>query len=331
MESSSGGSQVEAGFEQAIEMAQARTVKLSGLGAGMQKGYGSGIVVSPDGLVLTVLTLLVDASKISAVTADGTTYQAVVVARDPALQMALLQLERLNEDQPPPSGLAAFSEGMSEHLRPGSWLVAAGNSFKVADGAEPVSVAIGVYSGRARLDAKRREQEYEFREEVLVYDAVTANPGKPGGPVVDLDGRWVGMVGRVVTSNVTHTQFNHAFPVETCLAFLAAANDPAEGAAVANVSPSPEAGPVDVGIKLFEMGYRKKLVYIEKVQPDSPAKRAGLRSDDLIVSAAGRSVPDLAAFQQILDGLQWGDSLELVVLRDDKAETVTLVLAEAPK
>ena len=81
------------GFDRAIEAALPRVVKLYGLGAGLEKGYGSGVLVSEDGKVLTVFSLLIDSHRLRAVTADGTAYGAKVLARDRDRQLALLQLQ----------------------------------------------------------------------------------------------------------------------------------------------------------------------------------------------------------------------------------------------
>ncbi|MHC4236155.1 MAG: S1C family serine protease, partial [Planctomycetota bacterium] len=260
------------GFDQAIETAVARTVKLYGLGAGRQPGYGSGIVVSPNGQILTVLSILIDSSNIRAVTADGGRYRAEVIFRDGDRQMALLQLQAADGPAGGLPRLASFAEGNSSSLRPGDWVIAAGNAFKVADGVEPVPVALGVFSGRTEVDARRRRRDYAFGGEVLVIDAITSNPGVPGGPLVDLEGKWVGMMGRVVVSNVTHTQFNHAFPVELCMEFLRQARDPTLRRELGQAGDSElQRRRIDPGIKLFELGYRKKLVYVEKVAPASPA------------------------------------------------------------
>ncbi|MCP4245794.1 MAG: serine protease [bacterium] len=326
-----GASTDGAGFDRAIGAAIARTVKLYGMGAGLEPGYGSGIVVSPEGQVLTVDSILIDARRIRAVTADGRQFHASVVFRDHDRQMALLQLKAPDEDDAGPQGMPAFTEGRSDGLQPGDWVIAAGNLFNVAAGSEPVSIATGVFSGRTRLDARRRERDYPFRGEVLAIDAITSNPGAPGGPLVDLEGNWVGMIGRVVVSRTTHTQFNHAFTVEQCLEFLRDARGESSGSGDPRARRTDDdavdpAKLVDAGIKLFEMGYRKKLVYVESVRHDSPAARAGLRSDDLIVSADGREVADVAAFRRLLSGLSPGQTLELVVLRDDKHHRVDVVL-----
>jgi len=311
------------GFDRGIQIAQARTVKLYGLGAGMQKGYGSGILVSPDGQVLTVLTILVDSTNIRAVTADGRRYTATVVARDAGRQMALLQLVAGEGDgSAAPAGLPCFPVADSQRsppLRTGDWVIAAGNAFNVAQGAEPASVALGVFSGRTRLHARRRRQDYPYRGDVLLIDAITANPGAPGGPLVDLEGNLVGMVGRVVVSSTTRTQLNHAFPLAVCQQFLSEARQPAdEGDREPPGWQQADVRPTDLGIKLFEMGYRKKLVFVESVRPASPAAEAGLKGDDLIVSADGRSVPDVEAFRRVLAELRPGDRLHLVALREEE-------------
>jgi serine protease Do len=280
--------------------------------------------------VLTVLSMLIDSNNIRAVTADGTRYAATVVARDAECQMALLQLADPETPDTPITGLPAFADLSalsSASLRPGDWIVAAGNSFNIAQGAEPVSLALGVFSGRTQLDARRRIQDYPFRGPVLAIDAVTTNPGAPGGPLVELDGRWVGMVGRVVVANATHTQLNHAFEVEQCVEFLRQARDPQlRAAAEQQRRQRKRANRADPGIELFEMAYKKKLVFVERVRPTSPAARAGLKADDLIISANSRNVPDLAAFRRVLDGLRPGDTLELVVIRDDRHQTITIKL-----
>ena len=69
-------------------------------------------------------------------------------------------------------------------LQPADWVLAAGNPFKVAEGAEPVSISHGVFSTRTRLDAKRRVREFPYHGDVLVIDAATSNPGSPGSALV---------------------------------------------------------------------------------------------------------------------------------------------------
>jgi len=321
-------------FDRAIDQVIPRTVRLYGAKAGLSAGYGSGVLISGDGLVVTVYSLLLEAEHLRVVADDGTTYGAEILGSDSDLQLVLLRLQSLptynrrGEHIAGPaldgSSLAYFVPGDSASLTAGDWVLAAGNPFKVAVGAEPVSVTVGVFSTRTQLDAKRKTRDFPYEGDVLVIDAITSNPGAPGGPLVDIKGDWVGLVGRVVTSNRTHTNFNYALPVEVVMDFVDSVLHPrpADDHAAAE-RPEPYHG-----IKLFELGYRKNMVYVDAVKRGSPAQSAGLRKDDLIVSVDGRSVEDIATFHDFLRTKSPGDTLNLVVIRDDAIKNFTLTLEE---
>ncbi|MCH7526862.1 MAG: serine protease [Planctomycetes bacterium] len=324
------------GFDHAIESASARVVRLYGAKAGLSEGYGSGILVSDDGLVVTVFSLLLDSKRTRAVTADGSTYGVEVLGQDHDRHLALLRLKSVGRYNRhgrrvagPTVGAGTFEyfvPGDSHTLQPGDWVVAAGNPFKVAQGSEPVSVTVGTFSTRTHLDARRKTRDFPYRGEVLVIDAITSNPGAPGGALVNLDGEWVGLVGRVVTSNLTHTHLNYAIPVEVVVSFMESVLNPAPETSDASRADAPK--PYH-GIKLFEMGYQKKLVYVDRVKRGSPAKRAGIRRDDLIISIDGRKVSDIPSFEEIMADKRPGDKLDVGIIRDDRLVNVTLVLAEA--
>ncbi len=348
------------GFERAIETASSRVVKLYGLGAGLQAGYGTGIVISEDGLVLTVLSLLVDARSIRAVGWDGSRFEAEVVRRDAQRQLVLLRLRqeagdgggaadgRATDDGVPlregeagtdaVRGMAYFdlewASGTTNHAAaaaprcaaspaPGEWVLAAGNPFKVADGPEPVSVVRGVYSTRTHLDARRRVRDFPYTGEVLVVDAITSNPGGEGSALVNLDGELLGMIGRVVVSNRTHTHLNYAVPCEVLRAFLREAL-PAEGEPLA-IAPSvsePEA--IDFGIRVARTGYQKVLPFVERVRRGSPAARAGVRADDLILSVNGRTIADVADYDARVTSLAPDRPVELVLRRGREILTIII-------
>ncbi len=354
------------GFDRAISAVTPRVVKLYGLRGGKEPGYGTGVIVSKDGLVLTVFSLLIDARRIRAVTSDGTLYGAGVVHRDRKRQLALLQLSQTSTDtdarfaphgsaQPEtgsPLGLPFFDLSVEANLRPGDWVLAAGNPFKVAQGAEPVSVVHGVFSARTRLDARRRLKDFPYRGDVLVIDAITSNPGAPGGALVNLDGRFVGMVGREVISNLTHTHFNYAVPRDVLHAYFleatAVANDEfvmagSESAALARVTQQDgtrrdshtidhtgEPTPFDPGIRMSRVGYRRVLPFVERVRSGSPAEKAGVRKDDLILSVNGRSVADVAAFDTSLARLMPKEPIDLVIRRGRIIVSVRIENVEEP-
>jgi S1-C subfamily serine protease len=369
------------GFDRAIEATLPRVVKLYGLGAGMQRGYGSGVLVSRDGLVLTVYSLLVDADTVRAVLADGTMYESRVVFHDRERQLSLLRLMPLastgdrnvrlldatftttdgssvspeGSDVPsigpfpyfdilcdasdhqtgePRTSVRADSQrhepavhhpDCSPDLNPGDWVLAAGNAFKVADGEEPVSIAHGVFSARTRLDARRRMRDFPYHGEVLVIDAITSNPGAPGSALVNLDGEFVGLVGREVVSNLTYTHFNYAIPLDVLVDFLTEALEAEKsGRFYAQKTRDTEQEPVDPGIRLSRAGFRTVLPFVERVVRDSPADRVGVRKDDLVLSVNGRNVSNAEEYFEQLRRVPPGEAINIVLRRDRRIITVQI-------
>lgn len=307
------------GFEPAIDKITPAVVKLYGTGAGAQAGYGTGVLVSPDGHVLTVLSLLIEAPRVRVVDWQGRRYEADVLHRDEPRQLALLQLKsedrrREREDAEPIADLPYVDLTKEATLRPGDWIVAAGNAFKVAEGAEPVSVAHGVFSARTRLDARRRVRDFPYRDEVLVIDAITSNPGGPGSAVVNLDGEFVGMIGRFVVSNLTHTHFNYAMPRDVLLSFYEDATDPEMQGTFTRVDRD-ENEPFDIGLRLAKVGYRQVLPFVERVKRDSPAAQAGIRKDDLILSVNGRTVSSVDEYEEQMTRVRPDEAIDIVVRR----------------
>ena len=327
------------GFDRAIEAVLPRVVKLYGLGAGAQVGYGSGVIVSADGLVLTVDSLLIDARNIRATDSNGAHYRATVVHRDERMQLALLQLSRAQlldvEGNPetgndlPPLRFPHFDLSEGAEPQQGDWVVAAGNAFRIADGAEPVSVAVGVFSGRTRLLAQRRLKDFPYTGDVLVIDSITNNPGMPGGALVNLDGRLLGMIGREVISSRTHTHLNYAVPTDVLEEFIERAanfssrSDPLARAA----SDAMDRKRPDLGIRIAPAGYRTVLPFVERVSRGSPAAKAGVRADDLILSVNDRQVSDADAYHRIVATLAYDEPVELVIRRKQEIKSIRI---EAP-
>ena len=207
-------------------------------------------------------------------------------------------------------------------LRPGDWVLAAGNPFKVADGAEPVSVVHGVFSARTRLDARRQVKEFPYHGDVLVIDAITSNPGAPGSAVVDVEGRFVGMIGREVISNLTHTHFNYAMPRDVLCESFNEATGVTPRDALADASAS-KIG-VDPGIRLTRTGYRDLPPMVDRVRRGSAAELAGVRQDDLILSLNGRNVANPEEYDERLRSITAGEGIDLVIRRERNVVTIRL-------
>ena len=320
-----------------IDQAMRRTVKVYGAGVAGERGYATGVVVSPDGRVVTTLSLLLQAASLRCVTHDGHVYPAKVVYRDQYRQLALIQMARFpaNVDttasvdhQMTPIDPDPFPLGDSRSLRSGDWILAIGNPFKVADGEERLSVMRGIVAGRTPLDAVRQTRPFPYHGEVILLDAITSNPGSPGSVVVDLDGRWVGLVGKSVESRLTNTSLNYAYPIEEIREFL---QDALAGTPTATRPAIADTGPAYHGIRLSNVGYRRKLPFVKSVARGSPAEAAGVKTDDLVVSANGIAIPRARAFNELCESLYPGDTLSLIIKRGEQLVTLRLTLTEEPE
>jgi serine protease Do len=242
---------------------------------------------------------------------DGKTHPAVVVRRSTDLQAALLKIDAATPDY--------FDLSQPAGAEPGDWLLAVSNAFKVAEGKEPLSVNIGIYSLRIPMDARRGVHDFPYHAEALVYDAITSNPGADGGAVVTADGKLVGMIGRVIESKSSGTRLNYAVPVDLLAEFVAGNN---------SSKPSPRstvAAKADLGIRLFSLGGRRGPAFIDRVIPGSPAAAAGLRTDDLVVTIGGQVVRDASEFKRIVDMLAVGTEVIVEVKRKNELIHVRLV------
>jgi S1-C subfamily serine protease len=307
-------------FAAAIDAAQPRTVKIYAAGIGTVKSYCSGVVVSADGRIVTVLSAMLEDASVRVVLADGRRFPAKLVAHDDVRQLAELRIEATD--------LPHFALGTSDRLKPGDWVIAAGNPFKVADGPEPVSVAVGVLTERADLSARRRTQDFSYTGTVLLTDVIVATPGSDGGALVDSEGQLVGIIGKAVKSTRTNTFANYALPVEEVAAFLE--RRPAAGSEVATTSRPALSMQGDLGIRLMDYGGRTRPAYVERVRADSPAAAAGLRADDLILSVNGQTVANCGDMQQAMERIDVRRGLALVVKRREEVKTVEIKLPGEP-
>ncbi len=304
-----------------------RVVKLIGARVGQSEGYGCGILISTNGLVLTVDSGLLNSPNVRAYLYDGSSRHVDIVHADRDLQLALIQLtpgEFADVDQAN-AKYDCFDLGIAPELSIGQTVFAGGNPFKVADKGEYISLSRGVYCGTTKLDATRGTQDFPYRGDVLIIDAITSAPGFAGGALVDAAGKLVGLVGRGVESRFTHTQLNYAIPNTVLAEFIAGGGSSAP--TIANQS-SKKNIEVYHGIKFFELGYRSNPVYVERVRRRSPAANAGIRKDDLIIGANGRPIAKLKVLERIIDDCEPGDTLELTVLRGEKVKKIRIELEE---
>jgi serine protease Do len=297
--------------QETIAGAARRVVKIHGAGGvrGLES-YQTGLLVSPTGHVVTVMSTVLDADELSCVLDDGRRYRATMVGVDPRRELAVLSIEA--------EELPSFTLAAGDPVPVGTRIFALSNLFGVAVGDERVSAQHGVVSALVPLEARRGSYEVPYRGDVYILDCTTNNPGSPGGAVIDWRGRLVGMLGKELRASVSGIWLNYAIPTsalaEGYAEIISGTASPAVGAAGGEAM-GPGFDPATLGLVLVPDLLDRTPPFIETVVADSPAARAGLRPDDLVIAVGGRSVASRTAVQQAIRALAPGDSVRLSVVR----------------
>ena len=310
----------EQGFFQTIAAdAQPRMVKVFGAGVGRVDGFATGIIVSDDGKIITTQGVLLDGKEVRVVTSDGVSHSATILKRNRVSQIALLKIER---------GTADYFDLSAEPVgEKGDFVVALTNAFKVADHEEALSAMAGVISLRSTIEVWRNRRDLAYGGEIVLIDAITSNPGAGGGAVVMGNGRLVGMVGKIIEGKETNTRLNYAVPSSVLLQFV---NGTLQEA-TQNANAKQDAGTADLGIKLFTLGGRTDPAYIDRVQRGKPARDAGLRADDLVVSLGGEQIGTVKEYEKALAKLRPGEEVFIIVKRGSDVKRFAITPVEKTK
>ena len=303
-----------------IREAQTKVVKIFGAGGFRQlEAYQSGIIISPEGHVLTSLSYVLDTDDLVVVLDDGRSLKPEFVGSDPVRELALLKLPLAEESLP------YFDLHHQEQVEVGDRIFAISNLYGIATGDESASVLQGAITARAPLDARRGAYTTTFRDEVYVVDAYANNPGAAGGALVDWQGRLLGILGKEVKSKVTGTWLNYALPIAS---FAESVSEMREGNS-SNWTPPVQLPDESLsteylGVRLVPDVLPVTPPFVDAVRRGSPAEVAGLRADDLIVFTGERQIASCHAFLEELTYHDRREEIQIGILRDGALLEVTL-------
>lgn len=298
-------------LSEVIDDVQPKIVKIYGAG-GLQKleAYQSGFLISAEGHILTAWSYVLDTDVITVTLDDGRKYQAQRVGHDPVTEIAVLKIDAQD--------LAHFDLHQAVELEPGARVLAFSNLYGVATGDEPASVLHGVMSVRTRLAARRGAFETLYQGDVYVLDAMTNNPGAVGGALTDHNGRLAGFLGKELRSSESNIWLNYAIPISELVG-------PVDDIIAGRLRPrKPEEDarralePVTLsllGITLVPDVLPKTPPFIDRVRPDSPADKAGLRADDLVLFIDNQIVESCAGVVDELTYIDRIDKVRMIVQR----------------
>lgn len=304
----------------AIEHVSQRVVKI--FGAGGIRGlysYSTGFLVSPQGHIVTVWSHVLDDKSVTVILHDGRKFTGKVLGAEPQLDLAVLKIE--GEDLP------CFDLGQGAAVAPGTRVLAFSNMFKVATGDEPVSVLHGVIAARTRLSARRGTFETPYQGPVYVVDAITNNPGSGGGVLTTRDGTLIAMIGKELRNTQTNTWINYAIPIgelrESINQIVSGRFEPKKETPEDTTRPRRYV-PLDFGLVMVPDVLFRTPAYIDDVNPGSPAAKAGIRANDLVLFVDDELIQSCRTLRDALGAKEAGDKLRLVVRRGNNLISVEL-------
>ncbi len=324
-------------FAKVLDEVNPKVVKLFGSGGirGLPS-YGTGIVVSSDGYILTVASVLLDTQDLRVHLADGRRFHAKVVATEPQLDVALVKVEKVE-------GLPYFdvAEAVKRPLvGVGTGVLAFSNQFQIATRDEKMSIQRGVVEAYAKLHGRRGIFDAAFTGNVYVVDAITNNPGAAGGPLTDRKGNLIGLIGKELRNSLTETWINYAVPMQSTVEGKRGEETVkvSIGEFVENAMAGKYTRLLDKQKKDGPKGYHGLILvanvvdrtppYVEEVVSGSPAAKAGFKPDDLIVYVEGEQVGSIKALREIFDNSPPGTEYRVEVRRGDKLMTLELTMAD---
>jgi serine protease Do len=271
------------------------------------QSLGSGFVINPDGYVLTNNHVVQNATDIKVRLADGREFDAKVVGRDAATDVALLKLDKA-------SGLSTVPLGDSDALEQGDFVVAIGNPFGFRE-----SVTFGVVS------AKDRTLTGNFDDFIQTDAAI--NQGNSGGPLFNLKGEVVGINTAIISPQIGQG-LGFAVPINTAKSLIPQLLDKGKvargylGVSVQDLSPELA--------QAFSAPAGTKGALVQSVVPDSPASKAGVEAGDIVVSVNGKAVDGSAPLTRAVSSVRPGGKAELLLLRSGHKRTLAVTVAPRP-
>jgi S1-C subfamily serine protease len=283
-------------------------------------GVGSGVIYDDQGHILTNNHVVAGAQQLTVALPDGNTYPAELVGADPYTDLAVLKIDGKN--------LPVAQFGDSGALQVGDWVVAIGNALALPGGP---TVSTGVVSALGRTVQEPGDTNSNANGPYL-FDVVQTdapiNPGNSGGPLLDLQGKVIGINTLVAGQAEPGVQAQgigfaisiaSAKPIADQLVASGHAVHPYLGVEQIPLSP---AIAVRLGTNL------KQGVVIVGVGSGTPAAQAGLQARDIITAIDGTPIVDDSTFAKVINSHKPGDALALSVMRGKQAVQIQATLAE---
>src|SRR5882757_716792 len=273
----------------------------------VEHGLGSGVIISPDGYIVTNNHVVDGSTDISVTMSDRRILPAKLVGTDPLTDLAVIKVNA--------TGLPSVPWGDSTQLHPGQTVLAFGNPFGLR-----FTVTRGIVSAlnRPNPSATDRRKPGQF-----IQTDAAINPGNSGGPLVNARGEVIGINTFLISGTGTFSGMGFAIPtqivrptVENLIKFGKVSHG-YMGIGISDVTPE--------NSKFFDLKKAEGAV-VTQVEPNSPGAKGGLKTGDVITQLDGKPVSDAGDLQVVVGQKQPGTTIKLDVIRGGKNVTVPVTL-----
>jgi len=281
----------------------------------VQRGIGSGFIISNDGIILTNAHVVADADNVSVVLKDGRSLQGKVVGVDRVTDVAVVRIKG--------KGLPTVKLGNSDNLLPGEWAIAIGNPLGLDN-----TVTQGIISATQRsvADLGVPTERVDF-----IQTDAAINPGNSGGPLLNAQGEVIGMNTAIIQGA---QGLGFAIPIKTAqriadeLIVKGRVDHPYVGIQMGELTPDLRAkiNQSDLGLQVNQ----NTGVIILGVAPNSPASRAGLRPGDIIDSINGVAIQDIKQVQQQVETTKVGEVMQITINRNGTKQAIAIRTVALP-
>ncbi len=267
------------------------------------RGVGSGFIISADGYVLTNAHVIDGADEVYVKLTDKREFKAKVIGLDKRTDVALVKIEGNN--------LPRITVGDSNKIRVGEWVIAIGSPFDLDN-----TVTAGIISAKARDNGDYLP---------LIQTDVAVNPGNSGGPLINMRGEVVGINSQIYSRSGGYMGISFAVPIDEAMRV------------VEQLKSSGRVSRGRIGVQIAEvtkdvaesLGLPKAQgAQVRRVEPNTPADKAGLKAGDIILKFNGAAIEKSADLPRVVGNTKPGTRSTVTVWRNGAQRDITLVLSE---
>jgi serine protease Do len=278
------------------------------------QSLGSGFILTEDGYIVTNNHVVRDADKITVKLSDRSQFRAELVGTDQETDMAVLKVDADHS-------LTTVQLGNSDSIRVGDWAMAIGNPFPELGLDRTVTVGVVSALGRRGFSFGGESPSYQ---DYIQTDA-SINPGNSGGPLVDIQGRVVGINSAIVSPSGGNVGIGFAIPINLAkpvIEQLISSGTVERG--YLGIMPQEIDGDMAEAMNLSTT----EGVLVSEVTKDSPAEKAGFEVGDVITKFAGTAITSLTQFRLLVASEKPGERVEVEVMRDGKRKDLKVKLGD---